>query len=144
MYLPLMKLIKDGEIGETMKSKGGVRHRYQYLVFAKVKKNTVWCMNAYTWKSIAGQNYLYDGRTDRKHHEEGNIIAVCTPDCIEVRLEATQANNRLHNEYVTYRFSSFASLNILHDVYERYSQGVSFIHTKDEEFLPMKKMKFSW
>ena len=130
MYVPLMELIKNGKINDTLKVRGGVRNRHQYYVFLKTKKNTVLVMDAYTYKSS-----LHDG-------EEGNIIARLTPEYVEMHFPKTP--HKSHNTYRTWQFAGFCSLNLLYDVYERYIAGTSIIHTADQEFLPMPKVRFNW
>ena len=52
MQMNIMQLIKEGKIGDILKSRGGQRYKYNRYVFAKTKRNTVAVYEGHSYKTL--------------------------------------------------------------------------------------------
>ena len=138
MQMNIMQLIKEGKVGDILKSRGGQRYKYNRYVFAKTKKNTV--------KVYEGYSYI----TLKKYMEAEVARPVCTltPDKIIFKLEKYgKDNNRNWRKevYKMWPMSGFLSLNFIFVCYTRFSQGQSLIETNNKgAVVPFSTMEFSW
>ena len=72
-----MQLIKEGKIGDILKSRGGQRFKYNRYVFAKTKKNTVTVYEGYNYTTL----------TKEMQAETARPVCILTPDKIVFKLE---------------------------------------------------------
>ena len=136
MQMNIMQLIKEGKIGDVLKSRGGQRYKYNRYVFAKTKKNIVTVYEGYSYLTL------------KKDMEAEIARPVCTltPDKIIFKLEKYDANGNWRKEqYKMWPMSGFLSLNFLFGCYTRFSQSQSLIETNNKGAVtPFSKMEFSW
>ena len=138
MQMNIMQLIKEGNVGDILKSRGGQRYKYNRYVFAKTKKDTVTVYEGYSYLTL------------KKDMEAEIARPVCTltPDKIIFKLDKHNPNsdrNWRKEQYITWPMSGFLSLNFLFGCYTRFSQGQSLVMTNNKGAVtPFSKMEFSW
>jgi hypothetical protein len=137
MHIQLQHLIKEAPVGETLKSRGGVRNRYRHFIFVKVKKNTVWVFDAHTWRSLKA-HWPGDGSG-----EQGNLLCVCNPEGVHFKLIRDPRSGCSQN-YRTWDMDGFFSLNLLYNCYMRWVNSTHIVHTSNQEYYPQAKMSFDW
>tara|TARA_R110002020_G_scaffold330634_2_gene546241 strand:- start:700 stop:1725 length:1026 start_codon:yes stop_codon:yes gene_type:complete len=143
MHINIMELIKDGKVGDSLKTKGGERYRWNRFAFVKTRKNTVKCYVTNTWQEI-------NGRWQRGPVEK----PVCTlkADKVVFNLKKIKQENntyrakyRYNNQYMLNYMDGFLSLNLLFNCHTRWSQGATLIHCNNKgDFLPFSKIEFDW
>ena len=138
MQMNIMQLIKKGNIGDILKSRGGQRFKYNRYVFAKTKKNTVTVYEGYSYKTLSKEMQA----------ETARPVCTLTPDKIIFKLDKHKANSN-HNwrkeTYNIWPMSGFLSLNFLFGCYTRFSQGQSLVMTNNKGAItPFARMEFSW
>ena len=143
MNYQLMNLIENDPIGSTLKSRGGVRNRWRHFVFLKIKKNTVWTLDAATYKSFA------DKKAWERGFDKGRRICVCNPDGVHFILDerpkgeySTSVLN--HPVYYTWDMDAFFSLNLLYGVYMRFIDGTPILQLDGKRCLVQRTMSFNW
>ena len=138
MQMNIMQLIKEGNVGDILKSRGGQRYKYNRYVFAKTKKNTVVVYEGYSYKTL----------TKEMQAETARPVCTLTPDKITFKLDKhkTDSNRNWRKEmYILWPMSGFLSLNFLFGCYTRFSQGQSLVMTNNKGAItPFAKMEFSW
>ena len=146
MQMNLMELIKEGSIGTTMKSRGGIRYKWCRFVFVKVKKNTVHCYCGNGYRVISDQ---------MQKHDVSSVVCTLTPENITFNLKRIQIDKtspwyngnkyRIHNKYMFNGMDAFLSLNLLYDCYTKWSSGAELIHSNNKGLVfPYSKMVFDW
>ena len=138
MQMNIMQLIKEGNVGDTLKSRGGQRYKYNRYVFAKTKRNTVTVYEGYSYTTL----------TKEMEAETARPVCTLTPDKIIFKLDKHNPNSN-HNwrkeQYIIWPMSGFLSLNFLFGCYTRFSQGQSLVMTNNKgAIVPFSKMEFSW
>ena len=138
MQMNIMQLIKKGQIGDTLKSRGGQRYKYNRYVFAKTKRNTVTVYEGHSYRTL----------TKEMEAETARPVCTLTPDKITFKLEKYDTNdtgNWRKESYITWPMGGFLSLNFLFGCYTRFSQGQSLVETNNKgSVAPFAKMEFSW
>ena len=138
MQMNIMQLIKEGNIGDILKSRGGQRFKYNRYVFAKTKRNTVTVYEGYSYTTL----------TKEMQAETARPVCTLTPDKITFKLDKhKQGSNRNWRKevYIVWPMSGFLSLNFLFGCYTRFSQSQSLVMTNNKGAVtPFSKMEFSW
>jgi len=138
MQMNIMQLIKEGKIGDILKSRGGQRYKYNRYVFAKTKRNTVTVYEGYSYTTL----------TKEMQDETARPVCILTPDKITFKLDKHKTNSNRNwrkEKYIIWPMSGFLSLNFLFGCYTRFSQGQSLIMTNNKGAItPFAKMEFSW
>ena len=106
MQMNIMQLIKEGNIGDILKSRGGQRYKYNRYVFAKTKRNTVTVYEGYSYTTL----------TKEMQAETARPVCTLTPDKITFKLDKHKADSNRNwrkEQYIIWPMSGFLSLNFL-------------------------------
>ena len=138
MQMNIMELIKDGKIGDSLRSRGGQRYRYNRYIFIKTRANTV--------KAYEGYSY----RTITKDMKEDVARSVCTltPNKIIFNLKRFDHGDRRNwrkQHFDVGPMIGFLSLNFLFRCYGKWSLSQQLIETNNKGAVcPFSKMEFDW
>jgi len=140
MQMNIMELIKDGKIGDSLRSRGGQRYRYNRYIFIKTNPNTVKAYEGWTYTTIT------------KEMKDNVAKAVCTlkSDRIIFNLKKWGAKHPNERNWRNDHFDvgpmiGFLSLNFLFRCYGKWSHGQQLIETNNKGAVcPFSKMEFDW
>ena len=138
MQMNIMELIKYGNIGDTLRSRGGQRYKYNRYVFAKTKKDTVVVYEGHTWTTL------------EKNIQAETIRPVCTltPDKVIFKLEKWKTDDNRNwrkQNYNMWAMSGFLSLNFLFHCYTRFTHSQALVETNNKgAVVPFARMEFDW
>ena len=137
MQMNIMELIKDGKIGDSLRSRGGQRYRYNRYIFIKTKPNTVLVYGGWTYQTI----------TTQMQSDISTPVCTLTPDKIVFKLKkwGDDKRNWRKQTFDVEAMNSFLSLNFLFKCYGRWSMGQQLIETNNKGAVcPFSKMEFDW
>ena len=132
MQINIIELIKNGKIGDSLKSRGGQRYTYNRYVFIKTKPNTVQVYEGHTYTTI-----------DKIIKSEVSRPA-CTLTLDKIIFNLTKNKKGYGSNYSTYQMASFFSLNFLFRCYVRWSYNQNIIEANNGTFTPFARMEFDW
>lgn len=139
MQMNIMELIKNGKIGNSLKSRGGQRHSWNKYIFVKAKKNIVHVYEGSTYKTI--QSRIESNDVNPK-------VCILTPDKVIFNLDRWNHDDNRNWRKQTFNtgpISGFLSLNFLYGCYARHSYNQSLIETNNKgSVIPFAKMEFDW
>ena len=138
MQMNIMELIKNGKIGDALKTRGGQRYRYNRYIFIKAKKNTVYVYEGYSYSTIKS-------RMDSKPIE--SRVCTLTPDKVTFKLKLWNPEAKGNWRKTTYKvdaIAGFLSFNFLFKCYVSWSHNQTLIHTNNGVVTPFAKMEFDW